>query len=53
MLLRPEELASLIPAVAVMVLAVLLIVFTRGRLVYEPENAARPAPKPPTVEPAA
>jgi membrane protease YdiL (CAAX protease family) len=41
----PEGLASLIPAVAVMVLAVLLVVFTRGRLAYEPGRgaAARPA----------
>jgi uncharacterized protein len=33
--------------------AVLITVFTRGRLAYEPTHAARPAPKPPTVEPAA
>jgi hypothetical protein len=47
----PEALASLIPWVAVMVLAVLLVVFTRGRLAYEPERAApRPAE---TVEVAA
>jgi len=41
----PEGLASLIPAVAVMVLAVLLAVFTRGRLTYEPRRGAvaRPA----------
>jgi uncharacterized protein len=34
-----EGLASLIPSVAVMVIAVLLVVFTRGRLAYEPERA--------------
>jgi hypothetical protein len=40
----PEGLASLIPSVAVMMLAVVLAVFTRGRLSYEPERAAaRPA----------
>jgi len=41
----PEGLASLIPSVAVMVVAVLLIVVTRGRLAYESERgaAARPA----------
>src|SRR3712207_6036401 len=41
----PAGLASLIPAVAVMVLAVLLIVFTKGRLAYEHSHgaAARPA----------
>jgi membrane protease YdiL (CAAX protease family) len=38
----PEGLASLIPAVAVMVIAVLLAVFTRGRLAYEPAGP-RPA----------
>ncbi len=43
LLLLPETLASLIPAAAVMVLAVLIAVFTRGRLVYEPE---RKAPRP-------
>ena len=37
----PETLAALIPWVAVAVLAVLLVVFTRGRLAYE--HAARPA----------
>jgi membrane protease YdiL (CAAX protease family) len=37
----------------VAVVAVLVTVFTRGRLAYEPKHAARPAPKPPTVEPAA
>jgi hypothetical protein len=51
LLLLPEELASLIPAVAVMVPAVLLVVFTRGRLVYEPDNAARPAPSLPRLNP--
>jgi hypothetical protein len=36
--------ASLIPSVAVMMLAVVVAVFTRGRLSYEPERAAaRPA----------
>ena len=44
LLLLTENLASLIPAVAVAVLAVLLVVFTRGRLSYHPERAAqRPA----------
>ena len=33
-------LASLIPSVAVMVIAVLLVVFTRGRLANEPQRAA-------------
>ena len=37
----PGTLASLIPALAVMVLAVLITVVTRGRLAYEPERAAR------------
>jgi membrane protease YdiL (CAAX protease family) len=37
----------------VAVVAVLITVFTKGRLAYEPKHAARPAPKPPTVEPAA
>ena len=36
----PASLASLIPAVAVMVIAVLLAVFTKGRLAYEPAGAA-------------
>jgi uncharacterized protein len=36
----PEGLASVIPSVAVMVFAVLLVVFTRGRLSYEPERGA-------------
>jgi uncharacterized protein len=36
----PEGLAALIPAVAVMVFAVLLVVFTRGRLAYESQRAA-------------
>jgi membrane protease YdiL (CAAX protease family) len=52
---------SIIPGLAalpiglavVTVVAVLITVFTRGRLAYEPKLAARPAPKPPTVEPAA
>ena len=40
----PEDMAALVPAVAVMVLAVMVAVFTRGRLSYEPERAApRPA----------
>lgn len=41
--LLSEGLASLIPAVAVMVLAVVLAVFTRGRLSYKSE---RTAPRP-------
>jgi membrane protease YdiL (CAAX protease family) len=44
LLLLPEDLASLIPAVAVLVLAVLFALFTRGRLGYKPERAA---PRPP------
>jgi membrane protease YdiL (CAAX protease family) len=40
----PAGLASLIPSLAVLVVAVLLVVFTRGRLAYEPtRGAARPA----------
>ncbi len=40
----PEGMAALAPAVAVMVLAVVVALFTRGRLSYEPERAAaRPA----------
>jgi membrane protease YdiL (CAAX protease family) len=40
----PAGLASLIPSLAVLVVAVLLVVFTRGRLAYEPTlGAARPA----------
>jgi membrane protease YdiL (CAAX protease family) len=40
----PEGLASAIPSVVVMVLAVVLVVFTRGRLAYEPERtSAQPA----------
>ena len=40
----PGGMAALVPAVAVMVLAVVVAVFTRGRLSYEPERAApRPA----------
>jgi uncharacterized protein len=42
LLLLPETLASLIPAAAVAVLAVLVVVLTRGRLSYEPERAVRP-----------
>ena len=40
LLLLPEALASLIPVAAVAVLAVVLLVFTKGRLAYEPERAA-------------
>jgi len=40
LLLLPEDLASLIPALAVLVLAVLLVAFTRGRFGYKPERAA-------------
>jgi membrane protease YdiL (CAAX protease family) len=40
----PEGLASLIPAVAVIVLAVMLVVFTRGRLAYEPGRSAAAQP---------
>ena len=39
LLLLSEGLASVIPSVVVMVLAVVLVVFTRGRLGYEPERA--------------
>ena len=42
----PGTLASLIPALAVMVLAIMITVFTRGRLAYEPERAARPTVPP-------
>ena len=38
----PEGLASLIPAVAVMVLAALLAAFTRGRLAYDRARGAAP-----------
>jgi uncharacterized protein len=39
-----ETLATLIPVAVVAVLAVVLVMFTRGRLAYEPEHAApRPA----------
>ncbi len=41
LLLLPEDLAPLIPAAAVVVLAVLVVVFTKGRLGYEPERAVR------------
>jgi hypothetical protein len=37
----------------VAVVAVLITVFTRGRLAYEPKHAARPAPESHSVEPAA
>jgi CAAX protease family protein len=40
-----EGLASVIPSVVVMVLAVLLVVFTRGRLAYEPGRAVPRAAK--------
>ena len=40
----PESLASLIPSLAIMVIAVLLLVFTRGRLAYEPVHGAAPSP---------
>ncbi|CAA9503455.1 MAG: hypothetical protein AVDCRST_MAG05-2582 [uncultured Rubrobacteraceae bacterium] len=45
LLALPEGLAALIPAVAVMVIAVLLVVFTRGRLTRGPGRGAvaRPA----------
>jgi membrane protease YdiL (CAAX protease family) len=49
----PGPVALLIPMGVVVVAAVLITVFTRGRLAYEPKHAARPAPKLPTVEPAA
>jgi membrane protease YdiL (CAAX protease family) len=39
LLLLSEGLASVIPSVVVMVLAVVLVVFTRGRLGHEPERA--------------
>jgi membrane protease YdiL (CAAX protease family) len=39
-ILIPGTAASLIPIAAVAVIAVLLVVFTRGRLAYEPEPAA-------------
>jgi membrane protease YdiL (CAAX protease family) len=41
-ILIPGTAASLIPIAAVAVIAVLLIVFTRGRLAYEPDHAAQP-----------
>ena len=40
----PAGLASLIPSLAIMVIAVLLLVFTRGRLAYEPVHGAAPSP---------
>ena len=49
----PGPVALLIPMGVVVVAAVLITVFTRGRLAYGPKHAERPAPKPPTVEPAA
>jgi membrane protease YdiL (CAAX protease family) len=51
--LIPRPAALLIPLVVVAVVAVLVFLFTRGRLAYEPKHAVRPAPRPPTVEPAA
>jgi membrane protease YdiL (CAAX protease family) len=43
-----------IPLAVLAVVAVVVVAFTRGRLAYERERAApRPAPEPPTVEPAA
>jgi uncharacterized protein len=42
-ILVPGSAASLIPIAAVAVIAVLLVVFTRGRLAYEPERAAQPS----------
>jgi membrane protease YdiL (CAAX protease family) len=44
LLALPEGLASLIPAVAVMVLAVLLVVFTRSRLSHETGRGAATRP---------
>jgi uncharacterized protein len=41
-ILIPGAAASLIPIAAVAVIAVLLVVFTRGRLAYEPERGAAP-----------
>lgn len=38
----PEGLASLIPVAAVAVIAVALVVFTRGRLAYDPGHGAAP-----------
>jgi uncharacterized protein len=49
----PAPAALLIPIAVVVVAAVLITAFTRGRLAYEPKHAARPAPKPPTPESAA
>jgi membrane protease YdiL (CAAX protease family) len=36
----PAGLASLIPSLAIMIVSVLLVVFTRGRLAYEPTRVA-------------
>ena len=41
-ILIPGSAASLIPIAAVAMIAMLLIVFTRGRLAYEPDHAAQP-----------
>jgi uncharacterized protein len=43
LLLLPQGMASLIPVAAVAVLAVVVVVFTRGRLSYGPERSARAA----------
>jgi membrane protease YdiL (CAAX protease family) len=47
-ILIPGAAASLIPIAAVAVIAVLVGVFTRGRLAYEPERAAPRSALPPT-----
>jgi membrane protease YdiL (CAAX protease family) len=44
----PEGLASLVPVAAVAVIAVLLVVFTRGRLSYRPDQAAPSADEAPS-----
>jgi membrane protease YdiL (CAAX protease family) len=41
-ILIPGSAASLIPIAAVAVIAVLLVLFTMGRLAYEPDHAAQP-----------
>ncbi len=51
LLLLPEDLASLIPWAAVMVVAVLLVVFTKGRLAYKLERAAPRSAEAAEVEP--
>jgi uncharacterized protein len=40
----PAGLASLIPSLAIMIVAVLLVVFTRGRLAFEPGRSTAPRP---------